>query len=183
MAIDMSGVTTPRRTSGRVPTRKATSTVTQEPESRRDVRYEGLNALGQTGQGLLLVTGFVADAGAVGKFWPGIAHELSNLAETNETIAGVADFLVKTGPYTALITAVLPLAMQIAVNHNMVSPVIGAGLGAVPKDVLEAQMMAEVMQQQAQAMRQQQAARENLAKARQELDDAMAEKPLADVSA
>lgn len=156
MAIDMSAVSAPkRRTSAQTSTpRKATPVA--ETRSLREVRREGLDGIGQVAAGILVLTSNMADAGAVSQYWPGVSKELAELADTNETIAGVADFLTKTGPYTALIMAVLPLGLQIAANHRMVDAAALSSFGVIPPEVLEAQMKAEVMRQQAEALRAQQ---------------------------
>jgi hypothetical protein len=40
------------------------------------------------------------------------------LAETNETFANLIKYITTAGPYAALVTAVMPLAMQLAINHG-----------------------------------------------------------------
>jgi len=54
------------------------------------------------------------------------------------------------GPYAALVGAAIPLIAQLAANHRM-----GAmtNLGAVPPEVLEARMDAEMMRAEMEAMR------------------------------
>jgi hypothetical protein len=121
-------------------------------------RLEGLLGLAQLGQGICLMTGLHADAMAIGKLFPPVAREIANIADDNESIAQPLDFIIKIGPYGALIAAAMPFVMQILANHGVVDAANAAGQGIVPPAVLEAQMKAEVMRMQAEAMRDQQQA-------------------------
>lgn len=173
MPIDTSAITAPKRRNANPSPRKATvATASVDTRSQREKRVEGLDGLAQTAQGVLLITGQFADAAAIGKYAPAITNELATLADTNDTIASVADFLVKTGPYTALITAVMPLALQIAANHKLLNAASLSGFGVVSPELLEAQMKAEVMRQQAEAMRMQQEAQEEMNRVMAELQAA-----------
>jgi hypothetical protein len=137
-------------------------------------RAEMLTGLGQLAQLPLLATGQHADAGAVGAHWPGIAREIANLAESQPAVAAVIDPLMKAGPYAALIAAVLPLALQIGVNHGR----IAAGpMGTVPASVLESQVKTALAEQELEALRVQQQAETRAAQMREELEFASAGAP------
>ena len=160
MPIDMSAATTvkppPRRSSrGTAATSRTVAVVTASP---REIREEGLNGLAQLGQGLLLVGKQYAQAATVGMHMPGINGEVARLADSNDTIAKGVDFLIKVGPYGALLNLVIPFVMQTAANYGFIDAKRATGSGIVPPEVLTAQMQADVMKMQTEAIRAQQAA-------------------------
>lgn len=109
-----------------------------KPVSKKTAeREEAVLGIGQLAQVPLIATGNYADAGAIAAHFPNIAHELAVLADREASIAGIIDPLMKVGPYTALVAAVLPLAMQIMVNHGRGQ----AGMmGTVKPEMLESQI-------------------------------------------
>jgi hypothetical protein len=114
-----------------------------------------------------------ADAAAIGQHFPPVAQELANIADNNETIAKPIDFLIEVGPYGALITAAMPLVLQIMANHKMIDASQLVSQGVVPPEVLESQMKAQVAQMQARAMREQQQALQDANKAQAEFAEMM----------
>lgn len=76
----------------------------------------------------------IADAVVLGHSAPQIAKAVAEVADQDDRIARVVDGLVQTGPYAALFTAILPVAVQIAANHSPRFAQIGAMLGARPVD-------------------------------------------------
>jgi len=138
----------------------AAAPVAPEPgaKSLNQQRYEGVMGVASLVQGVCLMTGLHADAMTIGKFFPPVAAEVANIADDNEAIAKPIDFIIKIGPYGALIAAGLPFVMQILANHKVVDASAMHGYGVVPPEVLEAQMKAEMMRMQADAMRAQQQA-------------------------
>lgn len=174
MAIDFSAVKAPARKTGTPRTKTAAPVA--ETRSLREVREEGLLGIGQLGQAACVSIGSLADAGAVGRFFPPVAHEIAVLAETNPYAANMADVLLKVGPYAGLVTAILPLAFQIAVNHGMFNNGMGLqNFGVVPRETLEAQMRAELTQQMVEMQRAHAAALREAAEAEKALRDLMAE--------
>ena len=143
---------------GASPTRR-TPKVTQE-------REELVASLGMFAQMPLVMTKQLADAAAIGLHWPKIAHEVAVLAETQEPIANLIDPLIKVGPYAGLIAAVMPFAMQIAVNHGRLKP---GSMGTVPAVSLEAQMETSMAQAELHALQVQQEAEEQAARVRAEI--------------
>jgi hypothetical protein len=113
--------------------------VSKLTEDRRDA----LNGLLQLAQVPLIAMGLYADSGAVGAYGPGIARELALLAEKDKAVAAAIDPLIKIGPYTGLVAAVLPLILQIGVNHGRIPP---GTMGTVSGDMLTAQVQAELAQ-------------------------------------
>jgi hypothetical protein len=139
--------------------------------SRTAQRSEAIAGLGQIAQGALIATGQLADAGAVGIHFPGIAGEIARLADADAKVAAIIDPLLKVGPYTALLTAVLPLAMQIAVNHKR----IPAGtMGTVPGELLDSQIKTSMARQQLEVKRQQAEVERQLAEMQADQDAAEA---------
>lgn len=181
MPVDMSAATmtqqppkAPPARRGRPPgsTNKARTDTPPQP-SQLEVRTVGLMGLGQLAQGGLMISKQYADAAAIGMHWQGIAVEVAKLSETQPAIAGVVDTIIQAGPYAALITAVMPLAMQLAVNHGLIP--MSAGLtGVIPPDILKTQMESQMLQMQADAMRQQQQARMDAEAAKNDLEAFMA---------
>lgn len=72
----------------------------------------------------------MADAVAIGMHAPTIADAVHQLATENVGVANALDKLLKAGPYAALISAVVPLAVQIATNHNAIPVGVAGSLGA-----------------------------------------------------
>jgi hypothetical protein len=105
-------------------------------------RTDALLGIGQLAQAGLIGARQYADAGAVGRHWPNISEEVARLAAADETIARIIDPLLRVGPYTALIAAVLPLVAQIGVNHGR----IPAGtMGTVSGEMLSSQIQTSLM--------------------------------------
>jgi hypothetical protein len=141
----------------------------------RQQREEAVAGFGQLAQAPLIALHQYADAGAIGLHWPNVAREVASLADSQEQVARLIDPLIKIGPYTGLITAILPLILQIGVNHNRVP---AGAMGTVPAASLSAQVetaMAAIelqaLQQQAEAEMQAQQLREQIAKSRNQMTE------------
>ncbi len=102
---------------------------------------------------------------------PRIAEETARVAESAEPVGKVLDMLAMSGPYAALVGAVLPFAAQIAMNHKVI-PEVTALQGVVPPATLEAQVKAELAEMQMAALRVQQQAEAALAEVRAEMNGA-----------
>ncbi len=102
---------------------------------------------------------------------PRIAEETARVAESAEPVGKVLDMLAMSGPYAALVGAVLPFAVQIAMNHKAI-PEVTALQGVVPPATLEAQVKAELAEMQMAALRVQQQAEAALAEVRAEMNGA-----------
>lgn len=164
MPLDMSAAYAPptppppaTKRRGRPPgsTNKATANAAPKMSSL-EMRYQGVQGIGQLIQGGLMLTKNYADAAAVGMHWDGVAKEVATLAEAEPAVARIVDLVIQAGPYAGLIAAVMPLAMQLAANHGMIPS--GGMSGVVPPEVLQSQMEARILQQQAEALRQRQEA-------------------------
>lgn len=142
----------------------------EAPRTLRDVREEGLNGLGQLGQGLAMMFNQYADAATIGTHFPPVAKEVANLAEQYESVAKPVDFLIQLGPFTALLASLMPLVTQIMVNHKMAPAGV---MGTVPPETLTAQVQAGMMRQHAAMVREQQMAQQELAAAQAEYQTVM----------
>ena len=160
MPIDMSAVKAPPARRTNTATKKPAAIPVPDTQTKtvNQQRFEGLMGLAQLGQGICLMAGLHADAMTIGKFFPPVAAEVANIADDNEMIAKPIDFIIKIGPYGALIAAGMPLVMQLLANHRVVDASAMHGYGVVPPEVLEAQMKAEMLRMQAEAMQAQQQA-------------------------
>jgi hypothetical protein len=119
------------------------------------------------------MTGQYADAAAVGTHFQPVAKELANIADGSDAVAKPIDFLIEIGPYGALVSALMPLTLQVMANHNMIDASRLMGQGVVPPAVLEAQMQAQVAGMQMQAMVAQKQAVEEAQKVRAEYEQMM----------
>lgn len=161
MALDLSAQKPPPLRAASSPKPRASN------NSQRKQREEGLNGLFQLAGGACLMFGQWADAGACTNHGPNISRETAALAEENASIAKTIDYLTSVGPYAGLLTAVLPFALQILVNHGRIPahPSL-MQIGVLPPDLLSAQSQAEVAKAQAQYA-------EQMADARREQEEAM----------
>lgn len=116
-------------------------------------REEAINGLFQLGGFGLIVAGQHADAGALGKYGPGIAREAAKLAETNDGVANLIDYLTEAGPYAGLVTACMPLLLQILANHKIMRAENLAGAGVVAPEAIAAEVRTQLAQQQADALK------------------------------
>lgn len=137
--------------------------------ARRKELVEGVFGLG----GLAcLMAGQFSDSAAITMHAPGIAHEAATLAETNDGLAKGIDYLTTVGPYAALVTAAMPLVLQLAANHKLVKAEALAGVGVVSPDILESQMKADMLRKQTEAVKAQQEAEAGLQTAIRESQEA-----------
>lgn len=149
-------------------TKTTAKPVSSPARTKREERLEAVGGLGQLAQAGLIMTGQFADAGAVGLHFGRIASEVVSLAETDTRVAAVIEPLLNIGPYAALVTAMLPLAMQILVNHGKAKP---GALGTVSPATLESQIKTALAKAELEQVIQQKAAEEEAARIQQEMQD------------
>lgn len=138
---------------------KKADTVTKE-------RTDALTGLGQLAQVPLIATKQYADAGAVGLHWPQVAKEIATLAESEPRIAQLIDPLIKVGPYTGLVAAILPFILQVGVNHGRIQPGV---MGTVPGTTLDAQIQSGLAKAELEALTIQHQAEQAAAAMREEI--------------
>lgn len=130
----------------------ATPATSKAAEERISARSQSVGALFQMAQFGCVSFGQYADAGAFALHGPPAAAELGKLAEINPWIAKGIDSLDIIGPWAGLLTAVMPLALQLLANHGRISAERVANLGIVPAATLEAQAKAQLAEMQRQAV-------------------------------
>jgi len=175
MALDLSKAATvspPPKRGGNTSSRGA-ATVRQSLKTTE--REEAVNGLFQLGAAITMFAGTPADAATVIHHGPAIAHETAQIAESNESFARVLDYLTSYGPYAALLTACMPMALQILVNHKKIPAEPFANFGVVPTETLEARMRAEAARQQMEMIRQAQRAEAEAAEMAQQLAESRAD--------
>jgi hypothetical protein len=132
-------------------------------------REEGLAGLGQIATAVCVMTQNYADAGAFDMHFPGVAHEVAVLAEDNEKVANIVDRIVQVGPYAALLTATMPLVIQLLINHDRIKAEAAGLLGGkvMSKEALTAKVTADIERTRAQYMREAEEAKAEAARLRE----------------
>lgn len=122
-----------------------------------DTRSESVNGLFQLASFGCVMIGQYADAATIGEHGPNISTEVVKLGQQNEKIGQWIDYLTQAGPYAGLVTAILPLALQLAANHKRIDYAKVPGLTApeVLSTRVETQMKAAAVQQMREAQQQQ----------------------------
>jgi hypothetical protein len=111
--------------------------------SRLSGRADNLNGLFQMASVMLLVRKQLPDATAVAEHGPNISIEAARIADKNPEFAKVLDMIGKAGPYTGLITACMPLILQIMANHKMMPAEGLTAFGVMPPEALAAKAKAD----------------------------------------
>jgi hypothetical protein len=138
----------------------------KKTETVLKARTDALTGLGQLAQVPLIATKQYADAGAVGLHWPEVAKEIATLADSEPRIAQLIDPLIKVGPYTGLIAAILPFVLQLGVNHGRVQAGV---MGTVPSSTLDAQVQSSLAKAELEALTAQHEAEQAAAAMREEI--------------
>jgi hypothetical protein len=105
----------------------------------------------QAAQMALVVSNNFADAAAVGMHADNIIPEVVKIADRYPVVAKGVDTLIQAGPIAGLVTATLPLVLQILANHKRIPADKIPGI--TQPEVLETQMKASIAKQAAQEMR------------------------------
>jgi hypothetical protein len=172
MPLDLSAGPTPPPATKRKPGpgRPPGAASAKAAEAKKNERAEGLNGIFQITTFGLMMTGQVADAGAVSIHGPTISGNAAELADQDARIAKIIDYITAAGPYMALLSVSMPLVLQIMVNH-----------GRIPESAIPALSQVGVMspaamenKARAEAMKLETQMRNAALEAEQELRDAMA---------
>lgn len=157
---------------GQPKSRTTATTKTVASAAKTESREENLVGLAGIATGVLIITKNYADAGAVDMHAAPIAHEVAVLAENDDRIANIVDRLTAVGPYAALLTAVMPLALQILVNHDRIKPSAAGLMGGkvMSKEALSAKVEADILKAQAAFMREAREAQEEAREAQANLE-------------
>jgi hypothetical protein len=152
----------PARRQSLISENQAPKEVAAPAKTKPELREEAINGLFQIVQFGCMTFNQFADAGAIGMHGPPLAKEVSALANENAAVAKKLDLLIEVGPYAGIITAALPFAAQILVNHGVFKAEVFANAGVVHPDALAAQMKTQMAEQALAAMRAQAEAEKNL---------------------
>jgi hypothetical protein len=91
----------------------------------------------------------LADAATLELHLPPIADALGKLAAERPEVAAMLDRLMSAGPYTALLSATVPLVLQLGANHGLLK---GGMLGTMPPEALIMEMPRDITPEQLDAM-------------------------------
>jgi len=160
-----------KKTTANTSSTGAKRVTTQASNAKTASRAEAIDGLFQIAGTALVVSKQYADAGAISIHKDAISLEAAKVADENEKFGALLDRLTAVGPYAGLLTAVLPLAMQLAANHGRIDPVKAGGLmGIQSPEALALQVEAEMnnkkavfLREAAEAQAKAETARENLA--------------------
>jgi hypothetical protein len=137
-------------------------------------RAEGLKGWADIAVLGCISRGWLADAGAISQHGESVSTEVARVAEHNEPVGKVLDILSMSGPYAALMAAILPLGVQLAVNHGLIKGMVPIQ-GVVPKEALEANVKRDLMKMQTEALLAQHAAERELSELQASLNGAGSE--------
>lgn len=123
------GVSAPRAKSG------------YKSKTKTDYR-PGFRGIAQMGA---FVAGFFSphDAVAVLDHTEGIAEAVQVTADSDPKFAAAMDRILSAGPYAALLSATIPLVMQICHNHGVINDQMIKGLGGKTRDEITQELMSQ----------------------------------------
>lgn len=112
----------------RTPGKSATATRSSRPRTTTGPDYRpsvaGLLQLPAFGLGMAARFNpvFALDAAALALHTPNIADAVHDLAVNDGRVAAILERITQVGPYGALLTALMPLALQLMANHGLAKP-------------------------------------------------------------
>ena len=140
-------------------------------------REEGLTGLFQLAAAGCVMSRNYADAGAIATHGKKIAAEAALLGDKfPDTFGKYLDFTKEVGPFAGLIMAVIPLGMQIMVNHKRIAPAPAlAQFGVTSREAMEMAGESQQLAMEASYMRQHAEMLEEARQAKAEYERATAE--------
>lgn len=134
------------------PARRATARKSSAPVPKAappappPTRAEALADLGKVGASIFLLRRQYANAGAMHVHWPPFAKEVDAVADQNEQVAKICDYIATAGPLAGVISAGITLAMQFAANAGKIDADKASGMaGILSPALLEKRVQAEVL--------------------------------------
>lgn len=115
-------------------------------------RKNDMDGFLQIGVALCVFTKQYPDAGAIAMHGGQLTAALARRADQEEKLGKILDYLGVIGPYSEILSAALPLMLQLAANHGRVPPEAVAQFGVVPPQMLETQVKLEIAARQAEMM-------------------------------
>lgn len=128
-------------------------------------RADGLKGWTQFAGLGCMARGLYADAAAIAIHGETLCTEAARIGENDEKIGKILDYFTMSGPYAALVGAVLPFVVQIGLNHRIFKSVPVGMDGVMPPAALDAQVKAGMAEAAAQAAQIQIEAERKLAEA------------------
>jgi hypothetical protein len=141
------------RTSSAQPQQPNTSVMSELAQKRKD----DMDGFLQLGVALCVFAKQYPDAGAIAMHGGQLTRALARRADQEEKLGKILDYLGVIGPYSEILAAALPLALQLAANHGRVPAEAVAQFGVVPPQMLETKVKLEIKQQQAKMLEELQA--------------------------
>lgn len=128
------------------PARKqvAAAPTVDERAGRLKARTEALIGLAQIGAFMATVRGDFADVGAINQYGMEAATEVAEVGEEVEWLGNTLDMLAVAGPYTKLLTVMLPFGLQLAANRGKLDWRLAQNLGVVDPVILAERAKAEI---------------------------------------
>lgn len=77
-----------------------------------------------------------ADAAAVAHHAPNIVEALQSTSEVSPGLAGLLDRILTVGPWALVVSATLPLLVQLAANHKVIPVGMAVSMGAEDPDAI-----------------------------------------------
>lgn len=165
MAIDKSNAPTPPP-ARRAPSqpKQTTAKIQAEESQTRKNRVDGINSIADGLRMGLLAMRQPADAGALERHAPNIANAIADYAETNDKFGESLDRLSDVSPVAGIAIAVVPLLLQVSVNHKLfgLKAEQMATAGIVTPETLISESNEYLMRVQTQAMQREIAAQQEL---------------------
>lgn len=146
---------------------KAPSVTTADIRKKRE---DGANEFWGMLSMVSIGCGWWADAATYQVQGPKVSKHVVRMADENEKIAAALDKFAEVAPVAELLSSVVMIGVQIAVNHKLISRQRGAIFGAMDPDALEIQMKAQFERQMLEERIQAQREADELAAMRDEMD-------------
>lgn len=138
--------TTPRPAPPRKKTAAAAQPRAKTAGALAEARAESIDGFFQVITLGCIMRGRYADAGAFAVHGPRITPEIVTLAAADEKIGNLVDYLTQAGPYMGLTVVMLPLVMQLLVNHGRLdADAMPPESGIVPAALLERKIKADLL--------------------------------------
>lgn len=151
MAITKSQTTAPKRR-GTPRQSSANPVQTSVMSELAQKRKNDMDGFLQIGVALCVFAKQYPDAGAIALHGGQLTAALARRADQEERLGKILDYLGVIGPYSEILSAALPLMLQLAANHGRVPAEAVAQFGVVPPKMLETRVKLEIAQQQAAMM-------------------------------
>jgi hypothetical protein len=163
MALDMSVTAPPPKKVEKAP-------VAKKDTSHHAARKEGLSEFFGALSMATVIVGWKADAGALAIYGAHASEEIATVADEYEQVGDAVDYLARGSIWVGLAAALLPLGMQLAVNHNLIKEKHVTNAGIHSPAELESIIDTQLAEREAQMLREKIAAQRRLASLKAEIN-------------